>query len=288
VGIFTPGGLVTAQTDFIGPLPSTAHWIFSLHETGDETYPLWTLNVHSQVSNQSFVMMRNDNSLQSVSHAAVPSGTSVTLAASLIDDSTGIEIDSGSQAATWDATAGLGAQIFVKPTGQGQGLTSTQSSQLASINSRTQAVLGDTAPTITDAEGAHAFTLGEMFTGKALDQLTLHEVSSGPGPGPFSSFVDTWFFGVIIRVSQLPAGAFPLTPAQDYYPADLAVLRVFRGSDMEQRFGIHTVSVLIPFHNLYGGVVLNESLLFGNPPTTSIEVEFALGAEGQVFLMRFP
>jgi hypothetical protein len=57
---------------------------------------------------------------------------------------------------------------------------------------------------------------------------------------------------------------------------------------MEQRFGIHTVSVLIPFHNLYGGVVLNESLLFGNPPTTSIEVEFALGAEGQVFLMRFP
>jgi len=281
-----PGLWIDVASDFVGPLPTGTVWTTQILPVGTENniltqHTVWTNN-HQRIK-----LWDPNDSISQFPAAFVAEGTTVTVAVQLQEPGFVID-DTGSTTAPFSSTNGLSTFMQDWANKGNVTLNPTQSEQLTNIDNRTEGVLGNDAPTITDAEGAHAFTLGELFSGKALDQITLTEVTTGPQSTPATSVVGFWLFGVIVRITTVPPSAVPITPDANYYPFDLAVLRVFRGTDQEERFGIHNTSFLHTFHNLYGGVVLNETLLFGNPPAMSIEVDFALGVSGQVFLMRFP
>lgn len=277
---------IEVNSDAIGPFPTGTEWVTQILPVGSENA---ILVQHDPYTSNIQTIKLWDPTMVNVApqQGFVADGANVTVAVTL--QSPGFVVDdTGSDVFPFSVLPGLPTFIRDWSNSRSVTLNPTQSDQLANTDARTSVVLGDTAPTITDATGAHSFTLAELFTGKALDQITLTEVTAGPSAGPVTSVVGFWLFGVIVRIDSLPPNAVPLAPDEGWYPFDLAVLRVFRGTDIEERFGIHTVSFLHTFHNLYGGVVLNETLLFGNPPAMSIEVEFALGVTGQVYLMRFP
>ena len=288
-GVVSPGLPIQLQSDFIGPLPSGSFWTVDFYATETSELPFFHVLFFTQsniIGTTPFVP-ESDKIQQTPTQDWPVDGSSIKIVGTLSD---GNHIqDEDSTTITWSDTAGLGKQAYVNALqGRGTGLTEGQANQLAAVDTRTQAVLGDDPPVITTPDGAETFTIPALLSGKTLDMLTTTEVSSGPGPGPFASSLENWFFGVIVRVTSLPEWLTPATPAQDWYYPDLAVLRVFRGTDVEERYGIHTVSFMHPFHGLYAGVLLNETLLFPNPPDSSIEVEFLDGVEGQVFLLRFP
>lgn len=279
------------SSDFIGPLPEGSLISLTISTDAEGSNVVGFVSKPTNLNHGTINLYqspRESTTTESGTYGYTEGG-SVYVLAQLSEP--GSVLDSGSTTATWSNTVGLAGELRIiqqDVQSASTGLTTTQATQLSNIDTRTQNVLGDTTPTITDTAGAHPYTLAELFSGKALDTLTLTELSPGPTSDPVTSDISGWYFGVIVRIATIPDHLQPLTPASDWYPPDLAVLRVFRGTDMEERFGIHTPSLFHPFHGLYGGVVLNETLLFGVPPLTSIEVDWAPGVSGQVFLMLFP
>lgn len=285
-----PGLQVGWSSDFIGPLPTGTTITLDLTTDSEGATSIGGVTIPTNLNHGTWLVFETPrpSANEEFGSLAYPDNQPIFVQASLA--APGDLIDTGTQSATWTTSAGLAEQLRLIRLNQGvgAGLTTTQSTQLSQIATRTQNVLGDTAPTITDTAGAHTTTLAEIFSGKTLDTLTLDEVTSGPQSTPAAATVVGWYFGVIVRITSLPPNAVPLTPDEDWYPQCLAVLRVFRGTDLETRIGLHNTSLFHPFRGLYASPLLNESLLFPVPPATSVEVDFAFGVEGQVFLLQLP
>lgn len=191
---------------------------------------------------------------------------------------------------TWNSVAGLQTreadilnrlqQMQVTP-----GITPAQTTTLLDTTSN---ILDGITATITTATGAVTHSVGEILSGQTLDTLTLFEVTSGPTGDPVDSDFTDFFYGVIIRCTTIPDWLSPTTPDNQWYRPDLAVCTIIRGTDIEFREGIHTPTWMKPRPWQYGSSILNETLLFGVPPALHITVNWALGVEGRVYLMRFP
>lgn len=191
---------------------------------------------------------------------------------------------------TWDSVAGLQTrqadilnrlqQMQVTP-----GITPAQTTTL--INNTTDILSGITA-TITTASGDVQTSIAQILSGHTLDTLTLFEVTSGPTGDQVDSDFTDFFYGVIIRCTTIPDFYFPTTPDGAWYRLDLAVCTIYRGTDIEFREGIHTASWMKPRPWQYGSSILNETTIFGVPPGLHIQVNWAPGVEGRVYLMRFP
>jgi len=122
-----------------------------------------------------------------------------------------------------------------------------------------------------------------------VDSLALADLGLGDGDSPIGADLTTPVFGVIVRILSFPEELLPQTPDQDYWVKTLAVVRVFRGSDIWLRVPIHTSSKLI---NLWvEGIALGLAdavLSAGWLLDLSIQVDFLEGVTGQVLLMRLP
>jgi hypothetical protein len=179
-------------------------------------------------------------------------------------DSSQNVIDNGQATIPWSTTAGIGRQQFLQPTDTGGGLTPQESQQL---------------------QQTHDSTWPQFV----VDSLTLAPVTSGPTGNPVAANLTSPVFGVIVRLANVPADLKAQTPDGDYWIPTLAVVRIYRGSDMWLRIPIHTSSKLI---NLWveglalglADAVLNAGWLLN----LTLQCWFREGVTGEVFLMRVP
>lgn len=189
------------------------------------------------------------------------SGTTGHVTANLF--SNGVEVESSSVAVVSNFQDGAIAQLQAQISGPDGALTPIQAQQLLETHESTFPVV-------------------------SMDALTLSEISSGPQGGVVSANLAGWIFGVIVRIASVPADYRVDTADGDYWVRSLAVVRIYRGSDLWKRVPVHTSSKLISF--------VDEGLVVAVASVTtlqwllqiSIQVSFAPGVTGQVFLMRTP
>jgi len=282
-----PGATVTAQTDVQGPLPSDTQWNYQVRLGSDET-PVWEEFVFQNANpNVNVIMVKDPRKSSGRTHDQPVEGQQVSVTVEL-QTSSGI-VDSGTTTATWHATTGLGEQAFLQPQTQASGGFNDQDRALLTATERRSQTVGEPSDLIIQtASGPTIVTLAQYWARKALDLLTLDELSSGPSGDPVRAQIAFWFYGVIVRATTIPEEMVPKTPDEQWYFPDLAVLRVFRGSDLVYRRGIHTPTFMTENPWQWGFMPLNELPILGVPFETTIAVDWRVGVEGQVFLQRFP
>lgn len=265
----TPGALVApyggfqAQSDFIGPLPTGTVWRFLVSPDPEPAHFTSTLEMQLLATASSigttFQPLGTDSRNTWRSQEIVADGTTMHVTAQLVQPGE-VVIDSGATTGPWQSTAAF---------------------QLAPTTTVTGGF------TETDREVVNLTAQGTV-PNQLLDALTLVELTSGPSAGPVSSALPSFAFGVIIRLATVPESIHPQTPDGDYWVPTLAVMRLFRGSDLWMRVPVHTSSKIIPF---FGDVFLVAVTAL--TPTQwlldmSVQVTFLPGVTGEVFLMRFP
>lgn len=260
----TPGGGIQAQTDFIGPLPTGSTWEVHLLAASPSEQEIWTTTFGSQQHVVQFTLLTTNGDVAASSGLYVPANGEQTRIRVNLDTPSG-QIDTGVVTAPWDTTRGLGIQ---------------------SQEQRQSSITGGLTP-------IEAQQLQETHESTALNQLvdalTLQNLTpAGPSSGPINAFLPQPIFGVIVRIANVPVDLIPDTPDGDYWFPSLAVVRIFRGSDLWMRVPIHTSSKIIPLLN--EGVVAAVSTAIANISilNLSLQVTFRAGVTGSVFLMNFP
>ena len=260
--VFTPGGMVSGTTDFIGPLPTDTFWRWTLFADDGEVNAVWVARFQTQNHHDFHRLLTPAPGLDTQLTDQVPAeGTSVRVLAELV--SNGNVIDSGAQVSPWSSTAGLGVQAFVQESTTGGGLTPEQGLLLQETHDAT-------------------------FPSQLIDTLTLLPLTSGPTGEFVGAQLPNPTFGVIVRIANVPLELVPNTPDGDYWVPSLAVVRIFRGADLWKRVPVHTSSKLVE--------LLDESIVAGITAITAtqwllnmtVQVTFREGVTGEVFLLKVP
>ena len=200
---------------------------------------------------------------QSVGSVLLDTGDDVLVIARLMQDPA-TQLDAGQATNTWSATAGLGLQQ--KALGSqtiSEGFTDSDRASLQSIES---------------------WTALDTF----ITSLTVESLGTSPLGGSIDAELPDWRYGIIVRVTTLADGLVATTPDLDYFVKSLAVVRVFRGTDILLRVPIHRSSQIIP---LVGNGIALQIAGVGVElwaPGLSLEVDFLAGCAGEVLLMKLP
>jgi hypothetical protein len=225
---------------------------------------VWSTRHAATVTNGFLPIMLHEQEVAHQLTVNVPKDGDQMLVQVVLYDSSQNVIDNGQATIPWSTTAGIGRQQFLQPTDTGGGLTPQESQQL---------------------QQTHDSTWPQFV----VDSLTLAPVTSGPTGNPVAANLTSPVFGVIVRLANVPADLKAQTPDGDYWIPTLAVVRIYRGSDMWLRIPIHTSSKLI---NLWveglalglADAVLNAGWLLN----LTLQCWFREGVTGEVFLMRVP
>ncbi len=290
------GMFVALQSSVIGPQPTGTHWLLDFFSDADATQRIAGAFV-SWTGNPQTIEMTFHASPITVGQSTVVVGQNVFVRAQLTSPSA-VVLDQTTASFTWSENARDYIALVQQMQPAGTGLSAAQATQLQQTHDAVvlTPALSDLLNTLQEsvkvvvngAGGAIESTVGALFSGNLLDTLTLTELTDGPTGDPVSAAVTGGYFAIIVRISTVPPNLVLSTPAADYSRPDLAVLRVFRGEDVFLRRGIHeTDYVVYPLPFSYGGVPLSP-LLVGLPPDLTVDVQWAFGVEGQVFLMKFP
>lgn len=283
-----PGFTAQFQTDFIGPLPSDSFWILNVSRDSEGEESILVESPHGVSHTLQWLWQSRDNAGTNEASFDAAIGTEIHVIATLIGNDE--VIDSGATTGTWQPTTGLANVVVaagdnVTATG---GFTETDRDALALAVSTIGDVLNGITLQVDTTLGLVQQTIAEFFSGKSLELLTLLEITDGPtGEQVVEPNVTLWY-GVIIRVTTIPPSMSPHTPDGDYYLPDLAVLRLFRGSDLWIRRPIHTSSWIEENLASITLATISGFGLRGFPPEVTMYVDWAFGVQGQVFLMRFP
>lgn len=253
-GFFVRGTTTTIPSD----IPS-AFWLTSLW---DADHVQRSCTGRFQFETQAFGFLLGEDY---ISHQLQLFGVSNSLANGKtgrldveLRDSTGV-VDSGTVQVTIDNTSGQAALLpFVQA--EGQALTSLQAEQL---------------------EETHAST----FPAISLDSLTTTELTRGPEAGPVSANLSAWIYGVIVRIATVPPEYHVNTADGDYWTRSLAVVRIYRGADLWKRVPVHTSSKLIDFQEEGLVSAVTAILPLQWLLQISVQVTFAAGVTGQVYLI---
>lgn len=259
----TPGAAVSAITDIPGPLPSGSHWHWQLFGVPDEKELFSTQESTVGTGNVLHVLVEKPGVLLQVNNDAMFTDGQQVILQAVITDGTNAEIDSGSVTTTWHATTGLGVQIVQEPAGTGGGLTDAQAVQLTNVDSAVSAL-----QTVAD--------------------LVPHEISDPAGSDFVSATLPTVIFGVLVRVVAIPDGLTTTPGDPNYFHQTLCAVQIFRGSDLWQRYPIHTPSRLIDFQTASWVLSLTQNNLTQWLLDLSLQVTTAPGVLVRVFLLRLP
>lgn len=282
-----PGYVIQLSSDFIGPLPLGTQFEvrISTHPEGQPNV-IWQFIPTQQPTIAIFVADRFTTSSQNGAET-VPAGSSVHVIAELKTDAQ-VVLDSGRVDATYDPSTMLWQHINENTAAQGGGgLTTTEKQQLQDTERRTRTIGEPTDLVIDTASGPQLVTLAQMLARSALDRLTMVELTDGETCEPFraSWTLPTWYTALVVRVTRIAPDLVPRTPDEQWYFPDLAVLRVFRGVDLEYRRGIHTPTFIVRQPWQWGWPILNQTQILGTPPETNINVDWREGCCGQVFAL---
>lgn len=306
-GTAGPGLELTAFTTLPGPLLPDTQWDFKFFITGDEGeffsctvfWPYPSLTFNPCVFTGSPTMWGN--------HFPDP-GEGITIMAS-VSSSLGI-YDQGSVPAIWDPTSGLAAVIEANTFIQMGVLNSTHEKtneiyeqegvfffetwppvqeMIANAFALTGNVWDGVTSTISTAAGAVTKTLGEIFSGKTLDQIGETELTSGPtcddvniviGPGLF-------VYGITVRCTSVADWYAFTAPGGGWTPRDLCVLEVYRDEELLWRQGIHTRTYML--YPMPGVPIIPLRIEVGFvPPEYRIIVHWGEEVCGTVSMQRLP
>lgn len=126
------------------------------------------------------------------------------------------------------------------------------------------------------------------FPTVSLDSLLLEEISSGPQGGVVAANLGAWIYGVIVRIRNVPPEFRFDTADGDYWVRSLAVVRIYRGSDLWKRVPVHTSSKIVSFVDEGLVVAVSTIVPIQWLLQISVQVSFAEGVLGQVYLMTAP
>jgi hypothetical protein len=279
-----PGCLVGWNSDFIGPLQTGSHIDLQLATDPEFTGTFIQVVMPVEVPSTSIRVLVDGQTTVPRVQTQPAVGTPVHIGFQLFDGTQTNPIDTEVTQAPWDPVAGA---YQVPVSGQG-GFTESDRLQLQATEKRTQ-VLGEPEQlVIQQPSGPVLTTLGQIFSRQTLDALTLDELTSGPTFDPVRVQFAGWYYGVIVRVTTIAEDLVPKTPDSQWYFPDLAVLRIFRGADLEYRRGIHTPTFMQEQPWQWGSNILNTFDVLGVPPDLTIAVDWRPGCAGQVFLQRLP
>ncbi len=287
--VLGPGLLIGAQSDIVGPIPGDWQWIIHIRRRGSEDDSINLRGpIRTDLDHRAFVTIGQNTggwTTQVSSLQGIASNSEATVTVELTT-STGVVEDSGtSDAYTWDSTTNLWTLVEQAAAG---GFTADDRALVTDTERRSQ-VLGEPLDLVlSTASGFVTSTLAQLFSRTTLDQLTLSEVTSGETCEPVRALVSTWATAVIVRVTTIGEDLVPRTPDANWYFPDLAVLRIFRGGDLQYRRGIHTPTFMVDQPWQWSWQFLNELQVLGNPPDITIAVDWRPGCCGQVFLMSLP
>ena len=262
-----PGIVFQLSTDLIGPIPAGAEWRVNVYADADQTQLVYLETFDAlQLHAINPILMTNQSLESSIGQAALAAGMTATVHVELREQP-GVLGETVTVQAPW-TTANLGQQALnlakFTTTGPGQGgFTETDRQAL------------------TEVQASTALTV-------LVDNLTLHELTSGPTGDFVGAALPETFWGIIIRIASVPPELVPQTPDGDYWTPSLAVVRIFRGSDLWMRVPVHTSSKMIPIYNEHIASAVAEIVTGLWLLNMSLQVTFRDGVLGQVFLMRFP
>lgn len=280
-----PGLSFSWQSDFIGPLPTGSKWRVQAAVDSEFSGDIFWGSVFATdvlIGGITMLNLSGGNVGLTIQDTIAPApGQTTYLRVQLLDASNVVQ-DEGFENAPFTYTDGvpflLRDMLNVIP----------GSYALDAISTAVGEVKDAVTTTLQTATGAVTTTLADLFARPTLDQLTLDEVTSGETFDPVASEVVGSYFGVIVRVTTIAPELKPGTPDLEWYVNDLAVLRVFRGTDLQDRIGVHTPTRIVLAPWAFGEPFLNSALIFGAPPDTTIRVNWRIGCGGQVYLMQFP
>lgn len=283
-----PGIPVRLQSSFIGPMPSGSQWQVQISNDNEFTQVGYThfltFPIPSFDSFTPYKRLRTGEGWSLNTFYGWHAGQTVYVQA-LLQEPGPTTVDTGNITTTWDPTSGLGQLVSDVQGSFPAGLSST----LNAIKTDTDNINAQMAVPVTTASGTTNVNLRDLLAQHTLDALTLDNLTVAPTGDPVTADVSGgWIFGVIVRLTTIPYPYTPHTPDQDYYLETLAVLTIFRGTDKRLRVPIHTSNHMespLPGYAIGG---ISDFTLGTLPPWSSIEVDFAPGVLGQVYLMKLP
>lgn len=284
-----PGLPLQLSSNFIGPFPSDSQWHLDINLDADFVKPFLSFT-HPCTGPIIQLNMFIDKTWAEQRKGWTPIEDRIVVVEARITTNTGT-IDSGTNTTLhWDGQTGLSYLIEAQSgTTPVEGGFTESDRQLLSATEQRSTILGEVGQLVVKtASGPVPTTLSELFSRPLLDTLTLDELTTGPTCDPVRVRVADWYFGVIVRVTTVADGLVPKTPDGSWYFPDLAVLRIFRGADLEYRRGIHETSFMVEKPWQWGWQVLNVARFFGVAADYTIAVDWREGCCGQVFLQRFP
>ena len=280
-----PGSSIQWTTT-IGPLPPNQWWRFNLYSDADMTQPYFTIvrNATTQFAGCTIGAPRETQDLSWVwnSLTQIQDGATVYLKVELQDNFSPFNInDSGTTTLQWSNSANLPEWLQLW-------MPQDNSSQLNSIETATTNILSGITATITQAAGSVTRTLGQLFSGHSLDDLNRDELTSGPTCAPFRTTIDVPIYGIIVEITTIAPELAPTTPDNEWYREDLAVIRMYRESDLFLRAGVHTSSIRIDQPIQFLQPLLDPLSLIGVYPTFTVDVDWRTGCCGRVYAILSP
>jgi hypothetical protein len=257
------GQFVQWQSDFIGPLLLPAHLEMTLSRDIEGAQKIGSVEIGVTTTSGLEQLMSRQPSEWTAGFYTAAAGETVYLIMQLVEEQTGDQVDEGHPSFIW-APGSSDALLLPQFMGSGSsGFTSTDRATL---------------------QATHDWSVPASF----IDQLTLTEISPGETSLPVQAPLTTWSYGVLIRLTQVPPTAVFNTPDDGYCVKTLAVMRLFRGTDLLLRVPIHRTSQIIPFDG--NGVILRiftaEVDMWA--PGLTIEVDFGPSTAGHVYLLKLP
>lgn len=255
-----PGVQVQATSNFNGPFETGTTASFVVFPQGGET-AVYTRGF--QITNDPSMRFQlyDPTDIQQPWPETLSPGAPCTVRMILNDPRGGV-LDESDFSWAWTPSDAIGPLVQAN-SGRGQGLTPAQAQQLLETQQATVPVLTQDEMGLSDLTGPNG-----------VSDLVI----------PLASPV----FGVIVRITQLPAELTPISADPDYWRTTLARVSIFRGGDLWQRYPVHTQNrmFMLPGNNLAAGIaalpsgawLLNMSLQLSTFP----------GVLAQVLLMTLP
>jgi hypothetical protein len=257
-----PGLSFRWASDFVGPLPTGSQINVELLEAPPGENGYFTYEQPTAANSGTVNLMMGDQLF--VADNAWPHDGDQVLLRLRLEQPGHVVVDAGDLATTWHESAGLGVQGNAAiAQAQGGGFTAADRATIQ----------------VTQAWAA----LDTFIT-----SLILEDMGTAPPGGQLAAQLPEWRYGIIVRLTQIPADLTPTGPDQDYWVKTLASVRIFRGTDILHRIPIHRSSQIIPFEG--NGMILQFPAVAVDlwAPGLTVEVDFLAGVAGQAFLMRLP
>lgn len=289
-----PGLPVTVTSDFSGTLDPTTNWSVFFYSDSDRTKQMGKYTTFSDTLAITFTPFPIEGADHENDFNWLADGATVYWDARLDVEGTTVDESNGSE--VWTNTVGLYMLLQdLRTVSSSGGLTTTDRTNISTAASQSTAaatdaadILGKVSTVVTTAAGTIVTGIGNIFTPVGMDALTLHEITSGETCDPVFASDLQFFFGIVVQCTTVP-GSYGVGGLDGrHFDPQLALLNVFRGTEMVARHPIHVQDfMLTPVPGMASSDAA-QIIYYAISPNLSLEVWWGPGVCGRVYLLLLP